>query len=198
MLSRTALNIVRRSICNNARTLYYARDPLQSNLLTFDNSVMQSNIQNQCKLYVARRFKSGKKKDAKKRKQMDEESDDEEDDTEDAPVGSKVITASIQTCRVDAISKVGFGISRNKIEEAFYESKLRVNGQKVFKKSKELEVGDEVDIVLHRSVDNPEFLVVNRIVILSMNPTANDTIQVKMSREKNLLIEDYEDRWSEV
>lgn len=43
---------------------------------------------------------------------MDEESDDEEDDTEDAPVGSKVITANTQSCRVDAISKVGFGMSR--------------------------------------------------------------------------------------
>lgn len=55
-----------------------------------------------------------------------------------------------------------------------------------------MEVGDEIDIILHKSVDNPELLVVNRIVILSMNP-ASEGVQIKLCKDKNLLIEDYED-----
>lgn len=86
-------------------------------------------------------------------------------------------------------------MSRNKIEEAFYASKFRVNGKKVFKKSMEVEVGNEIDIVSHRNLDNPAFLIVNRIVILSMSSTPN-SVRIKLSIDKNLLIEDYEEPWS--
>jgi len=55
-----------------------------------------------------------------------------------------------------------------------------------------VEIGDEIDLILHQSVDNPKLLVVNRIVILSMDPI-NDRIQIKLSIDKQLLIEDYED-----
>jgi len=55
-----------------------------------------------------------------------------------------------------------------------------------------VEIGDEIDLILHQNVDNPKLLVVNRIVILSMNPIS-DRIQIKLSIDKNLLIEDYED-----
>jgi len=55
-----------------------------------------------------------------------------------------------------------------------------------------MKIGDEIDLILHQSVDNPGLLVINRIVILSMDPV-NDGIQMKLSVDKNLLIEDYED-----
>lgn len=55
-----------------------------------------------------------------------------------------------------------------------------------------MEEGDEIDLVLHQSPDNPDLLIVNRIVILSMDPAA-DGVQIKLSKDKNLLIEDYED-----
>lgn len=59
----------------------------------------------------------------------------------------------------------------------------------------QVEIGDEIDIVLHRNLDNPKFLIVNRIVILSMTPTSN-SVRIKLSSDKNLLIEDYEEPWS--
>lgn len=34
-------------------------------------------------------------------------------------------------------------------------------------------------------------------MLLSMNPATNDSIRIKLSKEKNLLIEDYEESWSE-
>lgn len=55
-----------------------------------------------------------------------------------------------------------------------------------------MKIGDEIDLILHQSMDNPELLVVNRIVILSMD-LINDRVQVKLSIDRNLLIEHYED-----
>lgn len=57
MLSRATCNIVRRSLYNNAPTLYCL-----PSILTYDSSAKQHNIQDRCSLYVAKRFKSGRKK----------------------------------------------------------------------------------------------------------------------------------------
>ncbi|KYN04816.1 PREDICTED: uncharacterized protein C6orf203 homolog [Cyphomyrmex costatus] len=193
MLSKVTVNIIRRSICYSTRTLCRLRDPLQSNLLLCSDDAKQTSVQNHCHLYIAKRFKS-KKKTVNIKKDKNEDSDEEEDkdDEEEAPVGSKVIKIRAASIRLDAISKAGFGMARNKIEEAFYASKIRINGNKVLKKSKEMKIGDEIDLILHQSVDNPGLLVVNRIMVLSMDPV-NDGIQIKLSIEKNLLIEDYGD-----
>jgi len=45
-------------------------------------------------------------------------------------------------------------------------------------------------MILHQKLDD-ELLVVNRVVILSMS-SASDSIRIKLSRDKNLLVEDYE------
>ncbi|XP_011149175.1 uncharacterized protein C6orf203 homolog [Harpegnathos saltator] len=192
MLFKVTFNIIRRSLTSNIRMLHY----LQSNL-SYNNNAKQHCAQDHCNLYVTKRFKSSKKKKAEQMKQMQQDegfSDDEESVIEEeAPAGSKVVTINIQSLRLDTISKVGFGISRSKIDEAFYASKLRLNGQKVLKKSKELDTGDEVDMILHRNLDN--FLVIHRIVILSITPGSNN-MKIKLSRDRNLLIEDYAEPWS--
>ncbi|KYN21724.1 PREDICTED: uncharacterized protein C6orf203 homolog [Trachymyrmex cornetzi] len=194
MLSKVTVNIIRRSVCYNARTLCRLRDPLQSNLFC-NGDAKPNSVQNHCHLYIAKRFKS-KEKAANIKKDENEDSDEEKekDDEKETLIGSKVVKVRISSIRLDTISKAGFGISRNKIDEAFYSSKIRINGNKVLKKSKEMKIGDEIDLILHQSMDNPGLLVVNRIVILSMDPV-NDSIQMKLSVDKNLLIEDYEDSY---
>ncbi|XP_011690478.1 PREDICTED: uncharacterized protein C6orf203 homolog [Wasmannia auropunctata] len=197
MLSRVTVNIIRRSVCSNARTLCHTpRCLLQSELSLCKDGARSHSVQNHYDLYIAKRFKSSKKKIANIRKDKDEDSDEEKekDDEVEIPMGSKVIKKKVLSLRLDAISKIGFGISRNKIEEIFYDSRLRVNGKKVLKKSKEVQIEDEIDMILHQSVDNPGFLVVNRIVILSIYPT-HDGIQIKLSVDRNLLIEDYQDSY---
>ncbi|XP_029159334.1 uncharacterized protein C6orf203 homolog [Nylanderia fulva] len=195
MLSRTIINyIIRKSICSNARAFYYAQN-LQSNFLIRDNSTKEYNIQNHSNLYIAKRFKYIRKKTADNKKSKDEDSDEEEKNEEEAPAGSKILTLNISSLRLDTISKAGFSTTRNKVEEAFYASKFRVNGEKVFKKSVEVDVGDEIDMISQRSLDNPGFLIVNRIVILSVSAGSNN-VKVKLARDKNLLIEDYEEPWS--
>lgn len=62
MLSRTTINIIRKSMCSNARTLYYVRNTLQSNFLTHNNCIKEYDIQNHYILYMAKRFKSNRRK----------------------------------------------------------------------------------------------------------------------------------------
>lgn len=64
MLSRTAINIIRRSMCGNARTFYYVRNSLQSNFLTHVNNTKEYDIQNHYNSYMVKRFKSNRRKAA--------------------------------------------------------------------------------------------------------------------------------------
>uniref|UniRef100_A0A1B6CDX2 Mitochondrial transcription rescue factor 1 C-terminal domain-containing protein n=1 Tax=Clastoptera arizonana TaxID=38151 RepID=A0A1B6CDX2_9HEMI len=69
-----------------------------------------------------------------KRPEYDSDSDDSDEElTNDS--SSKVITVKTNSLRVDGIIKSGIGISRNKVEEAFYENNIRLNGRKIQKKS---------------------------------------------------------------
>lgn len=85
-------------------------------------------------------------------------------------------------------------IFSSKIELAFYESRIRVNGEKVTKKSHSVEVGDEIDLVKGPSPNNPDFLLVSRVEVLSAK-LDGDELEVKLKKFKNLLINDYESKW---
>lgn len=82
-------------------------------------------------------------------------------------------------------------IYSSKVETSFYESKIRVNGKKIFKKSQQLFIGDEIDVIKGPSSLNPEHLVVARVEILSAVPK-NETILIALRRTKSLVIENYE------
>lgn len=79
----------------------------------------------------------------------------------------------------------------SKVEALFYESKIRVNGKKLLKKSVHLDVGDEIDVVRGVSPTNPDHLIVSRVEIVAANPK-NESISVSLRRQKTLIIEDYE------
>ncbi|XP_034061893.1 mitochondrial transcription rescue factor 1 isoform X1 [Gymnodraco acuticeps] len=107
------------------------------------------------------RFKSNKKKSEAKTVKEDEEEEDEEEDKKDPedsdyeeeveenlPKDYKDIEKHVQSFRYDVIMKAGLDMARNKIEVSFYDNKLRLNGQKLIKKSKTVKVGDTLDLVL--------------------------------------------------
>jgi hypothetical protein len=62
MLCKVAVNIIRRSICNNARILYYVQNSAQSALMSCHNNIKQCNVQNNYDIHVIKRFKSHKKR----------------------------------------------------------------------------------------------------------------------------------------
>ncbi|KAK3854315.1 hypothetical protein Pcinc_039194 [Petrolisthes cinctipes] len=125
-------------------------------------------------LSTPRRNKSSKR-DRKKgpkpeRKQI--EADDEyedEDGLEDEELESskdfKDIKVKLPSLRMDVVLKAGLNLARNKVEAAFYESKIRVNGQKILKKSSQVYEGDEVDVELGEPTTNPKFTYVSRVEV---------------------------------
>lgn len=138
------------------------------------------------------RWKSKGKKAGKK---IETESDEEEDDDLDEEIidkNTKIVNVRLNSLRTDAILKMGLGMARNKIETLFYESKIRVNGKKIFKKSEVISPGDEIDIVKGASVDNPDLLVVARVEVVSASGKDGEKLSVKLRRTKSLLVENYD------
>lgn len=128
----------------------------------------------------------------------DSDSDDvDEDFDEGIPDRSaKILTVKVNSLRTDLVVKAGLSVARNKVENVFYESRIRVNGKKILKKSARLHVGDEVDVIRGLSPMNPEFLVVSRIEILSVK-SGEENVAVKVRRFKSLTIENYSEPWRE-
>lgn len=116
------------------------------------------------------------------------DSDDEEDEDFDKKTTAKV---NVQSMRADLLLKTGVGIARNKIETAFYENRIRINGKKIAKKSLTVNIGDEIDLIKNESPTNPNHLVIARIEIVSATPR-EDGISVTMKRYKSLTVEKYE------
>ncbi|CAH0399203.1 unnamed protein product [Chilo suppressalis] len=127
----------------------------------------------------------------KSKKQIDSDDEDNFNDDTSLSKDSKVVKFNTTSMRTDVILKSALGVARNKIEQVFYESKIRLNGKKILKKSASTKVGDEIDVIKAVSPKNTDHLIVSRVEIL--NITANeDAITVTARRFKSLLIENYE------
>ncbi|XP_053701031.1 mitochondrial transcription rescue factor 1 [Synchiropus splendidus] len=104
-----------------------------------------------------RRFKSNSEKgaagttaDEEEEEEEEEEAHGEDEEQPDAsvPDGYKDVEKSVQSFRYDMIMKAGLDVARNKIEDALYHSRLRLNGQRLLKKSKKVRVGDTLDLIV--------------------------------------------------
>ncbi|XP_055618330.1 mitochondrial transcription rescue factor 1 [Toxorhynchites rutilus septentrionalis] len=138
--------------------------------------------------------KSDRKAQSHRQELEDEDDDEQQLDEFDELLGdkhSKLVKTSVASMRADLILRSGLGVARNKIETYFYESKIRVNGRKLLKKSIQLNVGDEVDIVKGISPSNPDHLIVARVEILAATPKT-ESITLNLRRHKSLIIENYE------
>ncbi|XP_067629434.1 mitochondrial transcription rescue factor 1 isoform X1 [Eurosta solidaginis] len=132
---------------------------------------------------------------AKYNKQSNQDDEDETDDVGNVKEfaderDSKVVKANVHSLRADLLIKAGLGMARNKVETIFYESKVRVNGKKLNKKSVQLNVGDEIDVIRGFSHSNPSHLVVSRVIVLDFS-NREEGYSVQLRRYKSLLIENY-------
>lgn len=146
------------------------------------------------------RYKSkvGKNKASQKVSESEAEEDQDDDIFDDInSKHTKTLNIHVPSMRVDTLLKAGLGLSRNKIEVLFYGSNIRVNGEKIVKKSVGVQEGDEIDVIKGPSPTNPDFLIVARVEILSAKGE-DDSINVKIRRCKTLTIDNYEGRnkWS--
>ncbi|NP_001177991.1 uncharacterized protein LOC100499182 [Nasonia vitripennis] len=115
-----------------------------------------------------------------------DDADDSTYETEDK--GSKIMNISVSSLRIDLMLKTGLRMSRNKIETAFYEKRIQKNGFMIIKKSENVIIGDEIDLIANKPMVNPNFLTVSRITIADIN-FQHDEYKIKIVCEKNLIVE---------
>ncbi|XP_054469644.1 mitochondrial transcription rescue factor 1 isoform X2 [Anoplopoma fimbria] len=141
------------------------------------------------------RFKSTKKKGTARTAQEEEEEEEEEDkkkDPEDSdyedevdenpnlPKDYKDMEKYVQSFRYDVIMRAGLDMARNKIEDAFYNSKLRLNGQKLIKKSKTVKVGDTLDLVLSENRET-NTVTLMRVILQRVLGESNNAEKYKVA-----------------
>ncbi|CAG0884499.1 unnamed protein product [Cyprideis torosa] len=131
----------------------------------------------------------------------DEMTDEEELDDDDfgleldGATDGKNLKIRAVSLRPEAIFKSALGLSRKKIEQAFYENRIRVNELKVDKKGLTLRINDEIDLIKSVSLQNENFLNIARVILHDVEPDEDERGDVsyilKITRFKQLLIENY-------
>ncbi|XP_053566569.1 mitochondrial transcription rescue factor 1 [Bombina bombina] len=148
------------------------------------------------------RLKSKKSQKKSKQGSIEDEESEKEDsaedlsDYEDEPEGGtllqkdyKDIEKAVQSFRYDVILTAGLDISRHKVEDAFYNSLLRLNGEKLWKKSRAVKIGDILDLIIEENKET-ETTTVMRVILknVSEEKTASEKYKVLLRRWKNLRI----------
>ncbi|XP_051773176.1 mitochondrial transcription rescue factor 1 [Ctenopharyngodon idella] len=123
------------------------------------------------------RLKSTRKKGKQKVMQQEEEEEEEEQEGAEAsdyedelqddpglPKDYKDHEKTVQSLRFDLVLKAGLDIARHGVEDAFYSLKLRLNGQKLSKKSKMVKVGDTLDLILNEDKEMDTVLL-KRVIL---------------------------------
>ncbi|XP_065303787.1 mitochondrial transcription rescue factor 1 isoform X1 [Dermacentor albipictus] len=126
----------------------------------------------------------------------EEDEDEEEEEAESQEYGDNERVAFVSSLRIDSIMKAGINMSKTKVLESFYNGSIRLNGQKVPKKSIQVCIGDEVDHVLGFSAQNPNLMEVDRVTLLATHHdrvTDKGRFQVRLRCQRRLVIEKYAD-----
>ncbi|XP_052607511.1 mitochondrial transcription rescue factor 1 [Peromyscus californicus insignis] len=155
-----------------------------------------------CPFSVRLKSNISSKKSTKKtlQKDADEEDSDEEihhperseqeEELEDDPgvvKDYKDLEKVVQSFRYDVVLKTGLDIGRNKVEDAFYKGELRLNGDKLWKKSRTVKVGDTLDLLVGENKETGTEVVM-RVLLKSVSEekTESDKHRVLLRRWKNL------------
>lgn len=140
--SGNILSLIRKQVLN------------QRTLVSCNQIILPVCSLQQPKLQILRYKSKGSKNKVKPT--TDTESDENASD-EIQDKHTRTLRINTTSLRIDAILKAALGISRNKIELMFYESRIRVNGEKITKKSLSVQAGDEIDLIKGVNISNPNF-----------------------------------------
>ncbi|XP_075718344.1 mitochondrial transcription rescue factor 1 isoform X2 [Rhinoderma darwinii] len=154
-------------------------------------------------LYAVRHKGKKSQKHNKMRSSQDDDDDDDEEldlenisDYEDGPVEDpstpkdyKDVEKAVQSFRFDVVLTAGLDMSRNKIEEAFYDGMLRLNGEKLWKKSRAVKVGDTLDLIVEENRDAGTVTVMRTMLkCVLKDKTSTDKFKVLLRRWKKLTV----------
>ncbi|KAL4624204.1 hypothetical protein GN956_G18945 [Arapaima gigas] len=121
----------------------------------------------------------------------DPEASDEEEDLQDdpnLPRNYKDQERSVPSLRYDLVIRAGLDMPRNKIDDAFYQNRLRLNGQRLIKKSKTVSVGDTLDLLLEDNEQAGTVTVMRIIFKAVTGETDTAKYKVLLRRWKHLTL----------
>lgn len=116
------------------------------------------------------------------------ESEDEFEDDSTVVKDYKDLEKVVQSFRYDVIMKAGLDIARNKVEDAFYNGELRLNGEKLWKKSRAVKVGDTLDLIIGEDKETETAVVMRVVFKKASEKTDNEKYQVVLRRWRNLKV----------
>ncbi|XP_060609102.2 mitochondrial transcription rescue factor 1 [Anolis sagrei] len=151
--------------------------------------------------WISVRLKSNKSSRKNMKQTVPEDTEEEEDEEEDKSDSEdefeddstiekdyKDLEKVVQSFRFDVIMKSGLDIARNKVEDAFYNGELRLNGEKLWKKSRAVKVGDTLDLIIGEDKET-ETVVVMRVVLRKASEKDDgDKYKVVLRRWRNLKV----------
>lgn len=94
----------------------------------------------------------------------------------------------VQSLRYDVVMKAGLDIARNKVEDAFYNNELRLNGEKLWKKSRTVKIGDTLDLLVGEDKETGTAVVMRVVLKKVSNKTESEKYRVILRRWKNLKV----------
>uniref|UniRef100_A0A8B9BDX8 Mitochondrial transcription rescue factor 1 n=1 Tax=Anser brachyrhynchus TaxID=132585 RepID=A0A8B9BDX8_9AVES len=139
--------------------------------------------------------KSSKRNRKTVQEEEEEEEDEEESDLEDTFENDpnivkdyKDLEKVVQSLRYDVIMKAGLDVARNKVEDAFYNNELRLNGEKLWKKSRTVKIGDTLDLLVGEDKETGTAVVMRVVLKKVSNKTESEKYKVILRRWKNLKV----------
>uniref|UniRef100_A0A6J0UV73 Mitochondrial transcription rescue factor 1 n=1 Tax=Pogona vitticeps TaxID=103695 RepID=A0A6J0UV73_9SAUR len=157
--------------------------------------------QNILRIFV--RLKSDKRSQKRMKQTVQEESEEEEEEDEKEEGNSsedefeddsavvkdyKDLEKVVPSFRFDLIMKTGLDIARHKVEDAFYNGTLRLNGEKLWKKSRAVKVGDTLDLIIGEDKETETAVVMRIVLKKASEKNENDKYKVVLRRWKNLKV----------
>ncbi|KAM6082123.1 mitochondrial transcription rescue factor 1 [Chlamydotis macqueenii] len=121
----------------------------------------------------------------------DEEESDLENEFENDPnvvKDYKDLEKVVQSLRYDVVMKAGLDVARNKVEDAFYNNELRLNGEKLWKKSRTVKLGDTLDLIVGEDKETGAAVVMRVVLKKVLNKTESEKYKVILRRWKNLKV----------
>ncbi|XP_042301562.1 mitochondrial transcription rescue factor 1 [Sceloporus undulatus] len=128
--------------------------------------------------------------DTEEEDEEEEKSDSEDEFEDDSAIVKdyKDLEKVVQSFRFDVIMKSGLDIARNKVEDAFYNGELRLNGEKLWKKSRSVKVGDTLDLIIGEDKETETAVVMRVVLRKASEKDDGDKYRVVLRRWRNLKV----------
>ncbi|KAM6459537.1 mitochondrial transcription rescue factor 1 isoform 1-T3 [Liasis olivaceus] len=172
---------------------HFSVSPIQHHafLIPWSKSVTGISVRHKSNKSSHKNVKQTVEEELEEEHTSEEEIIDSEDEFEDDPStvkNYKDLEKVVQSFRFDVILKSGLDIARNKVEDAFYNGELRLNGEKLWKKSRSVKIGDTLDLILGEDKETETAVVMRVVLRKASDKNESDKYRVVLRRWKNLKV----------